>query len=113
MREHVLTSSAFPALLPALPCPAVCLKVLAGSDASLARVWLEDCRRAFAELTSEKQHREAAEAKQEVRQEVGECGQGCVGAWQLHCCQQGQLREVWQGREWFVAWLAVMGYVVR
>lgn len=45
---------------------AVCLQVLAGTDTSLAKVWLEDCRHAFAELTSEKQSREAAEAKKEV-----------------------------------------------
>lgn len=49
---------------------AVCLQVLAGTDTSLAKVWLEDCRHAFAELTSEKQSREAAEAKKEKAKAV-------------------------------------------
>ncbi len=50
-----------------MPGGAVCLQVLASTDASLAKIWLDDCRHAFAELTAEKQTREAAEAKQEVR----------------------------------------------
>lgn len=46
-----------------------CLRALAApGDEGLERVWLEDCRAAFATLITDKQQREAAEAKQEVRQ---------------------------------------------
>jgi hypothetical protein len=58
---------------------AVCLRTLAAadSDAPLVRVWLEECRGAFAALISDKQQREAAEAKHEV----GGRGLGCGWAW--------------------------------
>lgn len=46
---------------------ATCLRTLAGGDDGAARVWLEECRTAFAALIADKQQREAAEAKQEVR----------------------------------------------
>lgn len=46
---------------------AACLRTLAGADEGLERVWLEECRASFATLIADKQQREAAEAKQEVR----------------------------------------------
>lgn len=46
---------------------ATCLRMLAGGDDGAAGVWLEECRAAFAALIADKQQREAAEAKQEVR----------------------------------------------
>lgn len=44
-----------------------CLRTLAGADEGLEAVWLQGCHDAFAELIADKQQREAAEAKQEVR----------------------------------------------
>ena len=60
---------------------AVCLRTLAAadSDAPLVRVWLEECRDAFAALISDKQQREAAEAKHEV----GGLGGGLRSGWAL------------------------------
>lgn len=55
---------------------ATCLRTLAGRDEALALVWLEECRAAFATLITDKQQREAAEAKQEVRRGRGRAGEG-------------------------------------
>ncbi len=55
---------------------ASCLRALGGSDQALAKVWLHDCRSSFANLIKDKQQREAAEAKQEVRVWGDE---GCAG----------------------------------
>lgn len=41
----------------------VCLRVLSKPTDKLLQVWLRDCRHAFAQLTDDKQSREAAEAK--------------------------------------------------
>lgn len=61
----------------ALPCPLdadskdrmmVCVKVLTRPDEESVKLWLEECRGSFAQLTSDKQVREAAEAKaQDIR----------------------------------------------
>ncbi|KAL4452385.1 hypothetical protein ABPG75_008047 [Micractinium tetrahymenae] len=51
---------------------ATCLRMLAGGDEGAARVWLEECRAAFAALIADKQQREAAEAKQEKAKSVAQ-----------------------------------------
>jgi hypothetical protein len=60
---------------------AACLRTLAaGADDGLARVWLDDCRASFTQLIADKQQREAAEAKQEVRRPApGSRGDGLGG----------------------------------
>lgn len=45
---------------------ATCLRTLTSGDAGLEAVWLQECRDSFATLITDKQQREAAEAKQEV-----------------------------------------------
>ncbi|KAL4450070.1 hypothetical protein ABPG77_010739 [Micractinium sp. CCAP 211/92] len=51
---------------------ATCLRTLVGGDDGAARVWLEECRSAFAALIADKQQREAAEAKQEKAKSVAQ-----------------------------------------
>lgn len=60
---------------------AACLRALAGVDEGLEHAWLQGCRDAFAQLITDKQQREAAEAKQEVGVKVvGVCASGaCCG----------------------------------
>lgn len=59
---------------------AACLRTLAaGADDGLARVWLDDCRASFTQLIADKQQREAAEAKQEVRLTLPRPGHGGGG----------------------------------
>ncbi|KAG2482342.1 hypothetical protein HYH03_018730 [Edaphochlamys debaryana] len=48
----------------------LCLRVLAGQDTWSNSVWLEDCRRAFAGLTNEKQEANARTASAEARAAV-------------------------------------------
>lgn len=51
----------------------LCLRVLSGQEEASNQVWLTECRRAFADLTNEKQQREAKEAKAQVRRCVRVC----------------------------------------
>lgn len=98
----------------------LCLRVLSGQEQASGTVWLTECRRAFADLTNEKQQREAKEAKAQVGQmlplmlllrAVPWCklqvrsASGmhlCVGTWGQGSCGPTCLNNAHAGNAWLL-----------